>query len=563
MSIFTELSYVIAIAAAMSFAMRLMKQPLIIGHILTGVIVGPSLLNLISSEETFETFSSLGIVLLLFIIGLGLNPKVIKDVGKAALLTAVIQVITTTALGTGLAMTALIGLELKSALFVGLSLAFSSTIIILKLLSDKKELTRLYGKITIGMLIVEDILATLALVFVAAGSEDGFSAINIGGLLLRSLLLATVVYLIGVRILPKLKKVIAGSQEFLFLFALGWGFGVATLFELIGFSLEVGALFAGVALASLPYAQDISAKLRPLRDFFVIVFFISLGAHLGIGDIKAVIIPALLISALVLTAKPLVVLLVLGRQGYTKKNSFKAGVALAQISEFSLILLVLAERNGLIENKVISMVTLAAIITIAVSSYMIIYSEKMYSWLEERTRLFEHRRLEYEKSDEVYDMILFGYQKGGHEFVKLFQAMKKKFVVIDYNPDAVDALDRRKIPHIFGDATDIELLAEIQIEKTKLVVSTITDYATNKFLITEFMAANKNMVIVVQADSANQAMELYAHGASYVIMPHYIGSEKIGTFIKKNGFKKSEFKKYKEKHISYISTHPVFNDDLI
>jgi len=561
MSIFAELSYVIAIATVMSFFMRIFKQPLIIGHIITGIIVGPFVLNIIQSEETFETFASLGIVLLLFIIGLGLNPKVIKDIGKVAIITGTAQVIGTTTLGILLAMSPIVGLELKPAIFVGLALAFSSTIIILKLIGDKKELTRLYGKITIGMLLVQDILATLALVFVSASSDQGVSAEEVGGLFIRSILLATVIYLIGVRILPKLQNIIAGSQEFLFLFALGWGFSVATLFELVGFSLEVGALFAGVALATLPYAQEISARLRPLRDFFIVVFFISLGTHLGINDVTSVILPAIALSLLVVLFNPTIIMVTLGLLGYTKRTSFKAGIAMAQISEFSLVLVILAQRQGLIDSKIVSLVTVVAMITIALSTYMIMYTDQIYAWLEQRTRLFEHRKLQYEQGGKTYDMILFGYKRGGREFTKIFNDMSKNYVVVDYDPEAIDIMERHRIPHIFGDATDPEILSEIEIDKAKLMVSVINDFETNKFLVTQIAAINEKIVTIVEADSVEQALELYSHGASYVVLPHFIGSEKIGSFIKKNGYKKSEFKKYKEKHIAYMETHHSFTAD--
>ncbi len=557
-SVFTELSYVIAVAAIVAFVMRILKQPLIIGYILTGILVGPFILNIVHSKETFETFATLGIALLLFIIGLGLNPKVIKELGKVSVLTGTGQVVTTTFLGVVLCMSVAIGLGFQEALFVGIALAFSSTIIILKLISDKKEQNRLYGKITIGMLLVQDIIATFALVFVSAGGEDGISFAEVMGLVLRGSLLGMVVYMIGARILPFLKNTISGSQEFLFLFALGWGFGVATLFDMIGFSLEVGALFAGVALASLPFAQEVSARLRPLRDFFIVVFFISLGTQLTVDDLGSVLMPAVLLSALVIIINPIIVMSLLGVQGYTKRTSFKAGIAMAQISEFSLVFLILAQRQGYVDQEIVSMMTLVAMITIAVSSYMIIYSDGIYRWLEENFRMFEHRKLEYERGSQRYDMVLFGYQRGGADFVRLFRNMKKKFIVVDYNPIAIEAMETHGVPYIFGDATDIELLDEITFDKAKLLVSTITDFEINKFLVTQAIARNENMVIVAQADSPEEAMELYEHGASYVMLPHYIGSEKVGSFIKKNGFKKAEFKKYRQKHLEYISNHHTY-----
>jgi Kef-type K+ transport system membrane component KefB len=554
MSIFAELSYVIAVATAMAFVMRLLKQPLIIGHILTGIIVGPFVLGVIESEETFETFASLGIVLLLFIIGLGLNPKVIKDVGKVAVITGSAQVAGTTILGVLLAMSPVVGLSLKPAIFVGLALAFSSTIIILKLIGDKKELTRLYGKITIGMLLVQDILATLALVFVAAGSGGEVTAADIGSLLLRSVLLGTVIYMIGARILPHLQNMIASSQEFLFLFALGWGFSVASLFDLIGFSLEVGALFAGIALASLPYAQEISAKLKPLRDFFIVVFFISLGTHLGIDDVASVILPAIALSAFVILFNPTIIAVVLGLQGYSKSTSFKAGIAMAQISEFSLVLIILAQRQGLIDSSIVSLTTMVAIITIAISSYMIIYTDQIYAWFEKNFKTVRTSKIRLRSRQVRARHNSIWLSQRWSRIHQAFPRHEKEFVVVDYDPENIDAMERRKVPHIFGDATDPEILGEIEADKAKMIISVITDYETNKFLITEIMAANNKAVMIVQADTPEEAMDLYAHGASYVVLPHYVGSERIGTFIKNHGFAKTDYKKYKQKHISYIET---------
>lgn len=273
-SIFAELSLVIALAATVAFVMRLLKQPLIIGHIITGIIVGPSVLHLIQSPETIQVFSSIGIALLLFIIGLGLNPQVIREVGKVATAAGILQVLFTS--GIGYFCGVVLGLTKTEAAFLGVGLAFSSTIIILKLLSDKKEQSRLYGKVLTGILLVQDIAAAVALLFITAKAGDGLTIGTLVNLGIRGGVIAVPLLIIGTLVLPRFHRLIAGSQEFLFLFALGWGFGFAALFQHAGFSLEIGALLAGVSLAGLPFAQEISARLRPLRDFFIVVFFITL-----------------------------------------------------------------------------------------------------------------------------------------------------------------------------------------------------------------------------------------------------------------------------------------------
>jgi Kef-type K+ transport system membrane component KefB len=554
-SIFAELSLVIAIATAIALFMRIIRQPLIIGHILTGIIVGPSVLHLVQSADTIEVFSSIGIALLLFIIGLGLNPRVIKEVGKVASFAGVLQVIVTAAFAWGGGI--ILGLSRTESVFLGVALSFSSTIIILKLLSDKKEQNRLYGKIATGMLLVQDVLATIALLFVTSqGGDGGFAPGQLGWLFVKGMAIAVPLMFIGNVILPRLHKLIAGSQEFLFLFAIGWGFGSAALFEISGFSLEIGALIAGVALASLPYTQEISARLRPLRDFFIVVFFISLGTRLSFGNI-GVIMPAIIVSSLIVViVKPLIILTIMGLMGYTKRTSFKAAIAMAQVSEFSLVFVILGARGGFVRDDLVAILTMVALISIAVSSYLIIYSDSLFLVFEKTLSMFERRKTHFEKeSRHHYDLVLFGYQKGGHEFVKVFQSLKRRFVVIDYDPEIADVLEGRKINYLYGDATDIELLEEAGLDRAKLIVSTISDHPTNTFLVKLLDEINPRAVVILHAESVNEAAELYELGASYVVIPHYIGSEKIGSFIRKNGFKKSEFKKYREKHLAYLQSH--------
>jgi Kef-type K+ transport system membrane component KefB/Trk K+ transport system NAD-binding subunit len=554
-TVFTELSLIIALAAAIALIMRLIRQPLIIGHIITGIIVGPTVLHLVKSADTINAFSSIGIALLLFIIGLGLNPKVVREVGRVAALTGVVQVAVTTLLGYagGLAL----GFNKTDSLFFGIALAFSSTIIILKLLSDKKEQTRLYGKVLTGILLVQDIIAAIALLFVTAHASGGVTIHQLSWLVVRGSIIAFPLLFIGNFVLPRVHKFIAGSQEFLFLFAIGWGFGFSALFEHAGFSLEMGALLAGVALASLPYAQEIAARLRPLRDFFIVVFFITLGTRLNFGNLGELL-PAIVIgSVIVIVFKPLVVLGIMGLLGYTKQNSFKSAVATAQVSEFSLVFILLGNSKHLVSTDLVAIITMVALISIACSAYMIIYADKLYELFEQDLSLFERRKRLHSRRERArnYDLVLFGYHKGGQEFLKVFEALKRSYVVVDYDPEVIDILEHQKTNYLYGDCTDIELLEEINLTKSKLIVSTITDYDTALFLLKFLGDKESDAVIICHADTVREAEELYRLGASYVMMPHYIGSEKISAFIKHSGLKKSEFKRFREKHLAYLHSH--------
>lgn len=558
-SIFSEISLLIVIATAISLVMRLIKQPLIIGHILTGILVGPAVLHLINSPETIETFSSIGIALLLFIIGLGLNPAVIREIGKVAALGGIMEVVVTTAIGWSLGI--LLGLDNVEAIFLGVALSFSSTIIILKLLSDRKEQSRLYGKIITGFLLIEDILAAFALIFTTAQVGDGSSiSQDLAILILKGAIITIPLLLIGNFVLPRLHKLIAGSQEFLFLFAIGWGFGSAALFEVVGFSLEIGALVAGVSLAALPYTQEISARLRPLRDFFIVVFFISLGARLSFGNLLEIL-PIIVVGcAVVIFVRPMIILTTMGLLGYTKRTSFKAAISMTQVSEFSLVFVILGADNNLVPDNLVSAITIIALFTIGLSTYLITYSDRLFSAMEETLSMFERRKTHFEQeSHSHYDLVLFGYQKGGHEFINVFKSLKKPFVVIDYNPEVIDILEHRRIDYLYGDAMDFELLEEAGLDKAKLIVSTISDHETNLFLVHLLEKVNPKAVLILHADNVEQAGQLYELGASYVVIPHYIGSEKIGSFIRRSGLKKSEFKKYREKHLAYLQSHYSFD----
>ena len=561
LSVFSELSLIIVLATAVALIMRLMRQPLIIGHILTGIVVGPIVLNLIKGPETFEVFSSIGIALLLFIIGLGLSLKVVREVGRVASILGAVQLFATIIIGycAGMAL----GLDQTESLFIAVAYSISSTIIILKLLNDKKEQLRLYGKIVTGLSLVQDIFAVIALVFVTANSTSGFSTADLGNLFLKGTLVSAAILLFGGYVLPRFQKFIAGSSELLFLFALGWGFGAAALFELIGFSIEIGALIAGISLAALPYTQEIASRLRPLRDFFIVVFFIALGSRLQFGDM-ATILPVIIFgSFVVIVIKPFIVLMTLGLMGYTKRTSFKAAMTVGQVGEFSLIFLVLGNKAGLVSEDLVAALTLIALISIAASTYLIIYSDKLFLIFEEHLSMFERRKVQHRENERRArtDLILLGYLKGGHEFLRLFKSMKQRYVVVDYDPEVADQLERAGANYVYGDVTDIELLEEIGIERAKLVVSTVTEHEINIFIVKMMEAANPNCVVICHAENAVEAAELYELGASYVMVPHYIGSEKISQFIRHTGLNKNEFKKYRQKHLSYLQDHLVKLDE--
>ena len=551
MEIFIELSIIICITVLIAGIMRLLKQPLIIGYILAGIIVSPYFLDIVQSTETIKVFSQMGVALLLFIIGLSLSPKVIKEVGKVSLITGMGQIIFTSLFG--FLISRLLGFSVTVSLYLGMALAFSSTIIIMKLLSDKKDLEKLYGKISIGFLLVQDIVVIIILMAISSFSGNlSLDNLSFGNILSGILLIGGFV-LISTYILPSLSKFFAQSQEFLFLFSIGWGLGLAALFYHLGFSMEIGALVAGVALSMSPYHYEISSKMRPLRDFFIILFFILLGSQMVFGNIGQLIVPAIIFSLFILIGNPLIVMTLMGLLGYKKKIGFQAGFTVAQISEFSLILVALGVSMGHLTNEILSLVTIVGLITISGSTYLMLYSGKIYPYLSKYLSVFERKEINKEsKIKKKYDAILFGYNRIGFSILMSLKKIKKNYLVVDFNPDTIANLTKFRIPCLYGDIDDMEFLAELPLEKVQLAVSTIPDFETNFLLIESVKLVNPHAIIIVRAHNIEDALKLYKKGASYVLTPHFLGGEYIAKMVKELNTDKKSYKEEKVKHIKTL-----------
>lgn len=560
---FIEISIILGLATAVSWLMHMLRQPLILGHILTGIIAGPIFLNLIKSEDLLELFSKIGITALLFIVGLSLSPKVTREVGKISLVAGVSQVIFTSVIGYFIAVA--FGFGFFPSLFIAIALTFSSTIIIMKLLSDKKDLSRLYGKISVGILLVQDIIATVILIIVSAsqlggsvGSEIALTFTKLAGILILLLFISKAV-------LPALSKAFASSQEFLFLFSLAWGLGMAALFHAIGFSIEIGALIAGVTLAASPYHYEISAKMKLIRDFFIVLFFILLGAQISFYDISTLWVPALVLSLFVLIGNPLILLIIMGSMGYHRKTAFHTGLTVAQISEFSLVLILLAHEMNYVSESVVALVTFIGLVTISISSYMISGSDWLYRWLDPALKIFQKAKVQPpSKSQKQYEALLFGCHRLGQDFIPVLKKRKKPYLIVDFNPDVVQRLDELGIPSRYGDADDNEFLDEFDFKKLKLLISTVPDPDTNEFLVHKLRSVNKRAVVIAHAHSVEQALYLYGIGASYVIMPHYLGGNYASLLVGKHGTNKRYFETEKTKHIKHLKSRhmPILESSI-
>jgi Kef-type K+ transport system membrane component KefB len=556
MNAFTEISIILIITTIISLIIKSLKQPLVVGYILSGIVVGPYVLNILSSTEQVELFSKIGIVILLFIVGIGLNPLVIKEFGKVSFLVGLAQIIFTALIS--FFVVKFLGFDDTTSLFVAIALTFSSTIIVLKLLTDKGDINNFYGKISIGILLVQDLVATLLLLFLSTLANSnglGLSEILLG-LLFKTLLIALIIIIFSKYILPLIGKWFASSQELLFISSLSWGLSVAALFAALGLSIEIGALIAGVALSMSPFSYEIMSRMRPIRDFFVIMFFILLGSHLILNDIQALIYPALILSAFVLITKPLIVLIVMNLLGYKKKIGFMTGTALSQISEFSLILATLSLTYGYITQQTVTLITLIGIITIAGSSYMIIYSDKLYTGTKGFLSLFDfirfgNKNVKNHNSDE-YESVLFGYDRVGSYFTHAMEKINTKYLVVDFNPKSIEKLKQKNIEHRYGDAEDIEFLEELGLAKVKLIISSIPEYDVNMTVLRYYRKVNPSGIILLISHDVEEAKKLYLAGASYVVVPHNLGAYHAAKMVAQFGFDIEQFDVARNKHLSKI-----------
>jgi hypothetical protein len=428
----------------------------------------------------------------------------------------------------------------------------------LKLLSDKGDLHTLYGKMSIGILLVQDLSATLILIIIAAlGASAASTSLGMVFALLfvKGLVASIVIYMIGRYVLPKILTHIASSQELLFLFAIAWGLGLASLFEYIGFSIEIGALVAGISLSVSSFAYEISSRLKPLRDFFVVLFFILLGARTELGDIHALILPAFVLFLFVCVIKPLIVLVTMNTIGYRTRTSFMTGVSMAQISEFSLIMMTVCVSLGYVSSSFASLITLVGIATIAASTYMIMHAEDIFSRLRKPLRIFEWKRARKVEHTELKqnDMMIFGYDRVGYDFVQVAKKIHTEYLVVDFNPASIKTLQAHGIPSRFGDAEDVEFLEEIRLCAAKIVVSTIPDIRANKLLVTEYRKKNKEGIILLISHDMKQAKELYALGATYVIVPHYIGAHHASNMITKYASDVEFFNTERSRHLAHMA----------
>tara|TARA_R110000868_G_scaffold184639_4_gene426292 strand:- start:659 stop:2236 length:1578 start_codon:yes stop_codon:yes gene_type:complete len=467
-----------------------LRQPLILAFIIVGVMAGPSGFGIITSHGELELLASFGVTLLLFIVGLKLDIDSIKAFGPVVLLLGLGQMLMTAGLGVVLAYA--LGMTVASAIFVAVAMAFSSTIIIIKSLSDKDEFDSLYGRIAVGILIVQDLVVVLAIITLSSldmqhtGSQQLLR--EVGLLLVKGAGFLVVIGLFMRFALPFLLRHAAKSRELLVLFGLAWAVILAASADALGFGKEIGGFLAGVSLASTHYRESIASRLDTVRNLLLVFFFINLGSALQFDTLSTKIVPALVLSAFVLMVKPLIVMVLMGGARFRKRTSFMTAVTMGQVSEFSLILAALAHGLGYIDNDIVGLIILISLITIGLSTYMLTSASAIYNKLAPVLGIFEREMVRpeddsHESNDAGMDVIVYGYGRHGAYLAGLLKEKGLKTLGIDSDPRKVMSPHHHLTPLRYGDAEDAEFIKTLPLDRVKWVVSTIPHHDTNRMLV--------------------------------------------------------------------------------
>ena len=524
-SVFQEIAALLLFAAAVGALALWLRQPLIVGYILVGILAGPSVLGRVMAQDQVDLLAKMGIAVLLFVVGLKLDLHLIRTLGSVALATGLGQVLFTSVIGYLLAVA--LGLEPVAALYISVALTFSSTIIIVKLLSDKREIDTLHGRIAVGFLIVQDIVVVLVMIGLSALGVASASD-QVGRTLLLLVLkgagLLGGVALLMRYVLPGLLHHLARSLELVVLFAIAWAIFLAILGDTLGFSKEVGAFLAGISLASTRYREAIGTRLISLRDFLLLFFFIALGAQLDLAHLGTQLGPSIILSLFVLIGNPLIVMSIMGFMGYRKRTGFLAGLTVAQISEFSLILGALGVSLGHIGKEALGMITLVGLITICLSTYLILYSAPLYRrlapWLGIFERPFPYREKgQDEGQGPSVDVILFGLGRYGNQMARDLMQRKLNVLGVDFDRQVVTTWQKEGLAARYGDAEDPEFPATLPLNQAQWVVSTIPQLDVNLSLLDALRNSGFSARMAFTAHSRRDAEILQESGADLILTP--------------------------------------------
>jgi len=530
-SLLFDIGVIIVFATLLSYFAKLLKQPLIIGYVIAGVIIGPMALGLITSPAEIATLAELGVAFLLFTVGLEIDISKFKAVGKATIIGGLLQVGITFLVG--ITLSQVIGFSPVVSIYAGLLVAFSSTMIVTKILIDKNEIRSLHGRIMIGILILQDVAVIVALPLLT--HIDGvFTAELVGDVLIKGLGLFAIAVVLNKFIFPKLLNFAAGMREILFLTAISIVFVFIGFSSLLGFSIVIGAFIAGIALGNFPYNLEIVGETRALMDFFAIIFFTSLGMSLSFVAIYSLWVPFILLLLMILVIKPIILGIMYLLLGFGSRTSSTIGIGLAQASEFSFIIAAQGLAFGHLSNQMYSLFVSVVVISMVITPYFMRGKERFGLMLSKvgDTLLKDHhhrqiRKIEKRQRGLANHTVIFGCDVTGGRVVNYLLKMGRPFVAVDHDPVLIRKMKARNINCVYGNADNEELVKRLGIRKARSVVITIPNDEVAAFVIGKAKKLNKGVKVLTIAQNDSDAEKLKKAGADVVILPEHISGDRL------------------------------------
>lgn len=526
-----DVMMVFVVAVLFGIGFRFFRLPSLVGQVLAGFMLGTKLVLGADSLEIMKLLSTLGVTLLLFLVGLEMNWSEVKHSVKTVLRLFVGQTVLLVGLYS-LFGSFILELSLLPAIILSIALTFSSTILVVKTLSEDKELGSLVGNLSLGLLLLQDLLAMVILALIP-GFGAGFGWLSLGTLFFKVAIILLVINVLGHYLVSWLMKTVIKSAEDLILFSLVW-FLMAVYFstQILGLSPEIGGILAGLSLSTSWGHYQIVSKVKTLRDVFLTVFFVLLGFEVGTEIINWTMVWQLV--GLIVLGKLAVTGLISLWSGLKRRTAFSLSLNMTQISEFGLIVMSLGLVSNLWGGEVVSAVTVAGLISMVLSTVLMTRAKAIYKYLSKiLPSLFLPGGRGGETTPLKGHIVLLGGDRTGRSIMSFLKKNGERVLVVDFNPEIVEKLRRRGCEAFFADVADPDVLDITNMTEAKMVISTVKDINDSLSLLAEMSARKIKIPVIVDAESAAQAADLYRAGASYVIFPHFVSGLHLGQLMKK------------------------------
>ncbi|AFZ73655.1 cation:proton antiporter [Natronobacterium gregoryi] len=528
-----DFAIIVVVATVIGILARQFGQPTIIAYILTGVILGPVVFGIVGPEDPLvESMAELGLGFLLFLLGMKMRFDDIREILRPITNVAIGQTVLQTALAFLVAW--VLGFDTTEILVIALATVFGATPIIVKILTDKDEITSLPGKIDVGVLIVQDIYLVVVLALFAADSlETGTEIATTLGVIFVMMAFIGIFSIASSRyFLPRLFRRIADNKDVFLLVAIAWAFLFIFIAEEFELSVEVGAFLAGISLAQLPYSKELEDRITPITDFFILVFFASIGLQIdGVNALLAYWWQAIVASVVLMVGNFWIMFYLIDREGFSVETSFLGSINMVQVSEFSLVVGALAFTQGYIGSDILGYLSLMALLTMSVSTYIVMYNHEIY----ERVRPWFERFDSDEKTDtdlKTYEdhAIAIGYDEITESALSLLKEKYGNVVVIDRKTDHIEELEAEdEYDYIFGDFRHREVRKAANLKDANFVLSSSVEVDVNKVLLEE---VDDDATVFVEAERIDDARDLYDRGANCVVMSTYLSAEKMNDYLR-------------------------------